>query len=209
MGIKNKETFKYHYDLEISNNRCPCGPGSDSRIVKQTGTVPFINDIINKYQIKSINDCPCGLFENWIYLVNLTGIEYRGYDINDTAIERNKKNNPNLSFFEFDMVNDKLPYADLIICRDCLFHLSNNFVLNALENFRNSEAIYLLATEHSWLRTNGDLTKEELKREAGFRFINLEITPFNLGLPIEVHNERMSRYKKGAHDRQLALWKLN
>lgn len=209
MGIKNKETFKYHYNLELSNNRCPCGPGSDSRIVKQIGTVPFINNIIKKYQIKSINDCPCGLFENWIYLINLVGIKYKGYDINDVAVERNKKNNPNLSFFEFDMVNDKLPYADLIICRDCLFHLSNDFVLSALENFRNSESIYLLATEHSWLHKNGDLTKEELKCEAGFRFINLEIYPFNLGLPIEVHNENMSRYKKGAYDRQLALWKLN
>ena len=83
MGTKNKETFKYHYNLEIINNRCPHGPGSDSKLVKQSGTIEFLNDIIKKYHIKSISDCPSGLFNNWMYLVDLTGVKYIGYDIND------------------------------------------------------------------------------------------------------------------------------
>lgn len=209
MGIKNKETFKYHYNLEVDNNRCPCGPGSDSNLVKQAGTIDFINSMIEKYQIRSISDCPCGLFENWMYLVNLTNVEYVGYDINDIAIERNKKNNPNLSFFEFDMVNDKISHTDLIICRDCLFHLSNDFVLSTIKNFRDSGSIYLLATEHNWVVVNGDLTEEELYREAGFRYINLEIEPFNLGQPIEIHNEEVWRQRESGHNRQMSLWKIN
>jgi hypothetical protein len=208
MTIKNKEIFKYHYNLELSNDRCPCGPGSDGVLVKRAGTVDFINNIIKKYQIKSINDCPCGLFENWMCLVNLTGVTYVGYDINDLAIERNKKNNPTLSFFELDLVNEILPKVDLIICRDCFFHLSNDFVLRGIKNFRNSKSTYLLATEHAHLNRNNDLTSKELECEAGFRCINLEISPYNLGLPIEIHTETIWCRREG-FNRQMSLWKLN
>lgn len=209
MGIKNKETFKYHYNLELSEGRCACGPGSDAKLVKQAGTIEFINSVLKKYEIKSINDCPCGLFENWIYLVDLAGIKYCGYDINDLVIKRNKENNLGLSFFEFDLVNEILPKADLIICRDCLFHLSNDFVYRAIKNFRDSGSIYLLATEHRWLKTNTELTKEELEHEAGFKFVNLEIRPFDLGVPIEIHNEEVWYEREGGHNRQMSLWKIN
>ena len=208
MGIKNKETFVYHYNLEISNNRCPCGPGSKSETVKQMGTIDFINNMIKKYNIKSISDCPCGLFENWMYLVDLKDVKYTGYDINDMAIKRNKKNYPNRSFFEIDMVNEVLPYANLIICRDCFFHLSNDFVLKAINNFKLSGSKYLLATHHNWLKINTDLTNKELECEAGFRLINLEIKPFNMGLPIENHNEDVKKYYKPGNNRQMSLWRL-
>jgi len=208
MSIKNKKTFKHSYNLELDNNRCSCGPGSDGELVKKSGTIEFINNIIKKYKIKSISDCPCGLFENWMRFVDLTNVKYTGYDINDLAIERNKKNNPDLSFFEFDIVDDKLPYADLVICRDCLFHLPDSFVLGAIENFYNSGSAYLLATDYSWVEVNTDLTKEELELECGFRFINLEIKPFNLGSTIEIHNEEVWREYEGGHNRQMALWRL-
>jgi hypothetical protein len=209
MGIKNKETFKYHYNLELSGGRCACGPGSDGESVKKAGTVDFIDGLIRRYGIKSISDCPCGLFENWICLVDLSSVEYTGYDINDLAVERNRKNNPSRSFFEFDLVNEILPKADLIICRDCLFHLSNDFVQRALKNFRDSGSTYLLATEHNHLKKNFDLTKEELEREAGFRHINLEISPYNLGTPIEMHVETLWCQREGGYNRQMSLWKLN
>ena len=208
MGIKNKENFRYYYKLEAENNRCPCGPGSDPDIVKQFGTIVFIEDIVRTYRIKSISDCPCGLFENWIHMVDLTNVNYSGYDINDLAIERNKKNNPGIPFFEFDLVNEILPATDIIICRDCFFHLSTSFVLSALENFRASGSTYLLTTNHPQLSVNGDLNAKGLAQEAGFRFINLEISPFNLGRPIETHDEEVSKYVRGGNDRQLSLWRL-
>lgn len=209
MGIKNKENFKYHYNLEISNGRCACGPGSECDKVKQAGTIDFINNTIKKYDIKSISDCPCGLFENWIYMVDLTNVKYTGYDINDLAINRNKEVYPERFFVELDLVNEVLPPADLIVCRDCLFHLSNDFVTSAIKNFYNSGSKYLLATEHRWVKRNVELTQEELSREAGFRFINIEIAPFNLGEPIEIHNEEVWRYYEQGHNRQMSLWKIN
>jgi hypothetical protein len=209
MGIKNKETFKYHYNLEVSNGRCSCGPGSEPEQVKQAGTIEFINSIIKKYGIKSISDCPCGLFENWMHLVDLTNVVYTGYDINDLAIKRNLDTYPNISFVELDMVNELLPKTDLIICRDCLFHLPNSFVSSALKNFYASGSKYLLATEHNWLKVNRELTKQELAVEAGYKHINLEIEPFNLGAPLEVHDEDVWRYYDAGHNKQMSLWKLN
>lgn len=207
MGIKNKETFKYHYNLEVSNNRCACGPGSDGLQVKNAGTIDFINNMIKKYNIRSISDCPCGLFENWMYMVDLSNVEYIGYDINDLAIDRNKRVHPEKMFIEFDLVNEILPKTDLIICRDCLFHLSNDFVFKALKNFKKSGSTYLLATEHNWVSVNTELTSDELKCEAGFRQINIEIEPYNMGTPIEVHNEELWRQREGGN-RQISLWKL-
>lgn len=209
MGINNKETFKYYYNLEVSNNRNPCGPGSEAETVKRMGTIDFINDIIKEYKIKSISDCPSGLFENWMYLVDLENVKYIGYDINNLVVERNKSNYPDISFFELDMVNEKLPYTDLIICRDCFFHLSNSFVLSTIENFRNSGSTYLLSTHHRELKINNDLTKSELECEAGYRAINLEIEPYGLGSPMENHNENVKKYYKPGNNRQMSLWKLN
>lgn len=209
VGKKNKETFKYHYNLEVSNDRCPHGPGSDSKLVKQSGTIEFINNLIKKYDIKSINDCPSGLFNNWIYLVDLAEVKYSGYDINDIVVRRNIEEHPEISFFEFDLVNEILPYADMVICRDCFFHLPSSFVINAIKNFTDSGAKYLLATEHNWVETNTDLTATELECEAGFRFINLEINPYNLGMPLEIHDEEVWRFYESGNNRQLSLWKLN
>jgi hypothetical protein len=209
MGVKNKENFRYHYELETSNNRCACGPGSEGAKVKQAGTIDFINDIIKKYNIKSISDCPCGLFENWMYMVDLSNVRYIGHDINDLAISRNKKVWADKSFIELDLVNEILPMTDLIICRDCLFHLPNDFVVSAIKNFKESGSTYLLATEHRWIKNNIELTPEELSREAGFRQINIEIEPFNLGEPIEIHNEEVWKYYEQGNNRQLSLWKLN
>lgn len=209
MGLKNKENFIYHYKLETSANRCACGPGSESKFLKGSGTIDFIGKLINRYNIKSINDCGCGLFENWMCLIDLSEIKYIGYDINPLAIARNKFKFPEYEFFEFDIVNEITPYADLIICRDCLFHLPNDFNIKALNNFRKSKAKYLLSTEHDWLKSNKDLTSEELENEAGFRLLNLEIEPYNLGKPLEIHFENIKPYFPEGNNRQMSLWRIN
>lgn len=209
MGIKNKENFRYHYNLEVSEGRCPCGPGSSPDFLEWAGTIDYINNIIIKYNIKSINDCPSGVFGNWAHLLSLGNVKYVGYDINDLAVARNKKEFPDIEFHELDLVNEPVPYADLIICRDCLFHLSNDFGVKIVNNFKTSGAKYLLSTEHRWLKENPDLVEKELENEAGFRLINLEIPPFNLGEPIEIHEEKVLDYYSVGNNRQMSLWQLN
>jgi hypothetical protein len=202
--MKMKDTHKYYYKLALKNKTSLCGDGSVYEDVVKEGTVDYIGSIVKKYNIKSISDCPCGLYENWIYSLEFDkkGIDYIGYDINDLIIIRNKTKFPVIEFIEFNMCEQQLPKSDLIICRDCLFHLPNQFVIAALNNFKLSGSTYLLATEQRWVTQNKELTKEELNNESGNKPINLEIAPFNLGQSLEFHDEKLWR-------RSLSLWKLN
>lgn len=202
--MKMKDTHKYYYELALKNEAPPCGDGSVYEDVVKEGTINYIDSIVKKYNIKSINDCPCGLYENWIYSLEFDkkGIDYVGYDINDLIIARNKTKFPAIRFIEFNMCEQQLPRSDLIICRDCLFHLPNQFVIAALDNFRLSGSTYLLATEQRWVTQNKELTQEELNNESGNKPINLEIVPFNLGRPLEFHDEKL-------WNRSLSLWRLN
>ncbi len=201
--MKIKDPLKIEYEIAIKNNTPPCGVGSVARSVVQSGTVDYIKNLVKRYNIISINDCPCGLYENWINLVDLPnlGVKYRGYDINDLVVNRNKEKYPNLEFFEFHMCEEILPSSDLIICRDCLFHFPNDLVIKTLNNFRESKSTYLLATHQQWVEQNENLPPHELANDWGYRELNVEIAPYNLGTPIESHIEKM-------WNRSMSLWKL-
>jgi hypothetical protein len=205
-----KEIHTYYYNLAVKSGNPPCGEGSKKENVVQAGTIDFIKDIISRYNIKSIADCPCGLYENWFYLIDAPsiGVKYMGFDINDDAILRNQESYPELEFSSFNMVTQILPAVDLIICRDCLFHMPNSFVIETLKNFKSSGSLYLLSTTQTWLEANYELNSEELKNEAGNKPINLSIAPFSLGSPIELHDENVPGCFHCSRIRSLGLWKL-
>ena len=79
-----------------------------------------------------------------------------------------------------DLLEDKLPKVDLIIVRDCLFHLSFSKIKKALSNIKKSESTYLLVTSHTWksFKTSDIKTGE-------FRKVNLQKDPVNLPSPLE------------------------
>lgn len=208
MGHINRETQKYYYNLQLSKGECSCGPGSQLDLVRKAGTIGFIEHVVRKYDIKSVTDCACGLFENWMFAVNLNGAMYTGLDINDEAVSRNKEKYPHLKFCEFDLNSDQPVRSDLLVCRDCFFHLPTQFVVNALKNFASSGSKYLLATTHGHVMKNRDLSAGELARESGMRFLNLKLEPFNLGTPIESHTETVWIELEGA-TRELCLWEIN
>ena len=203
-----EETHTHYYDLAVRNGMPPCGDGSVLESVIRDGTIFYIDKLIERYDIKSVSDCPCGLYENWIFKLDLPkrNVKYTGYDINHLAIERNRIKFPDLNFVKFNMCNEILPKTDLIICRDCLFHLPNEFALEALDNFKKSKSTYLLSTSQDWVKENVDLSPDELKVEAGNRPLNLEIEPFNMGEPLEIHDES-SIDDRGL--RSMLLWKIN
>ena len=204
MGMKESFIRNYKIKESLGSNVCPCGPGSVGESVIKAGTINFINMLIEKYNITSINDCPSGLYENWVHNLNLPsrGIKYIGYDINNIVVERNKYNYPNIEFYEFDNTKEVLPKCDLIICRDCLFHFPNEFVMKALKNFKDSKSTYLLATQQRWITENKEMSQGELNDELGYKPLNLEIEPFNLGKSLEFHDEK-------TWNRDMSLWKIN
>lgn len=105
--------------------------------------------------------------------VDLSDIKYTGADIVPDLIPLNKEKYPKYDFKVLDLTTDNLPKVDLIFCRDCLFHLSNNLIVEALKNIKKSGSKYLLTTtfpEHKIANRDIEIGQ--------WRIINLEIEPF-------------------------------
>lgn len=177
----------------------PCGIGSTMSATDKIRE--FISDVINKYHIDSISDAACGDF-SWMNMVDLDTVRYVGYDINTKMLSENRVKYPAVKFVDFDIINGILPKTDLIICRDCLFHLPTGHILNAINNFKQSESKYLIASTFEWVKENKNLNDIELEREYGFRHINLNITPFDLGDYIDSISEIQF------DDRTVGLWNI-
>jgi hypothetical protein len=116
-------------------------------------------------------------------------------------IARNKKGfeNHTHSFLVADIVTDNLPQADLILCRDCLVHLSNEDVFDALKNIRQSGARYFLTTTFP-LHNNMDILN------GSWRSLNLQKQPFNLPEPVEILYEDYVEMGDQYSDKALGLW---
>lgn len=176
------------------------GLGSDlcqTRIIRVE-----IPKLLERYNIKSMADAPCGDFY-WMREV-LLDVQYIGIDIVEEIIEKNKQLycNDLRTFQSLDIVNDALPKVDLILCRDCLVHLSNEHVAKALRNIKKSGATYLLVTNFMNTRENVDIAT------GNWRPINLTEAPFNFPDPLEVINEGCTEGGRKAGDKALALWRL-
>ena len=205
LGNKQVATLLWQKNTKKS---IPCGYGSKPENTEKARL--FLEEYIRRYKIKSINDAGCGDFL-WMKMVDLEGIKYTGFDINYEMIKENRKLYSEVTFLEFDFVNEVLPEADLILCRDCLFHLPFESVLKTLENFKKSGSRWLISTTHPETLVNKDLSQVSYNGNGdgkfynenyGFRELNLRIEPFNLPRPIDSISE------KPAFKRALAIWNL-
>jgi hypothetical protein len=169
------------------------GVGSTTYNTKNTKST--LLNVINKYNIKSILDIPCGDM-NWISKIDLNS-QYTGMDISNSLIEYNKKNYSFMGDFHVhDIVTTSLnKNYDLILSRDFLFHLNHENTLNVIHNFKNSGSTYLLTSTFPESKYNDKIN------DNGFFRINLQLEPFNLPEPIELFPE----IETGKH---LGLWKL-
>ena len=157
--------------------------------------------LLRRLGVRRVLDAPCGDFY-WMREVANTLDEYTGVDIVGTLVNANSRRygNPRVRFRRADVVEDKLPVADLILCRDCFVHLSFRDIWRALENMRISRASYLLTTTFTDREHNDDIYNGQ------WRPLNLERPPFNFPPPMEILNEDCSQRGREFADKSLALW---
>jgi len=105
-------------------------------------------------------------------------------------------------FRKLDLIRDRLPKVDLILCRDCLVHLCFADIVRALDNICDSRSGFLLTTTFTERRENHDIATGQ------WRFLNLEAAPFTLPRPLKVINEGCTEGEGVWGDKSLGLWRI-
>jgi hypothetical protein len=149
--------------------------GTGSSLAMTESIRVALPSLFHEFDVKSIFDAPCGDF-NWMKLVDLQGVTYIGADIVKPLIKSLGENfsSETISFVEIDITQSTFPKSDLVLNRDCLFHLSYHDILLILMNFIESESKYFLSTSYEKM----DNFKNVDIRSGGFRLIDLFASPF-------------------------------
>ena len=108
------------------------GPGSS--LCQTTAVLNELPKLCADFDVQTLLDIPCGDF-HWMRHVRLGHIDYTGADIVTNLIQQNRRYETlNIHFCKLDLIEDRMPKADLVLCRDCLVHLSYKDIFRALRN---------------------------------------------------------------------------
>jgi hypothetical protein len=135
-------------------------------------------------------------------LVDLNGISYLGGDIVEPLVANLNRNYSSkfISFMQFDITIDSFPKSDLVLNRDCLFHLSYRDIQLTLSNFLKSGSKYFLSTSYE---NGGKFINADI-RSGDFRLIDLFESPFRF--PTNFHFEIPEQGEGSLPPRKLYLW---
>jgi 2-polyprenyl-3-methyl-5-hydroxy-6-metoxy-1,4-benzoquinol methylase len=199
----------YFSEIYTSNSfkgvQSKSGPGSD---FDQTTMISMmLPKLIASLEIETFCDIPCGDF-NWMKKVNLSQVEYFGYDIASELVSdlKAKYESDKRHFGELNIVEDEVSAFDLIFCRDLLVHLNYKDAQKAIDNICRSESKYLLTTTFPTRKNNINIRYKTKK--IGWYPINLELEPFNFPAPIEIINENCTEANGEYRDKSLALYEI-
>lgn len=196
----NKRLFTHIYEHNSwGSGESRSGEGSSLR---RTETVRSqLPKLIKQWDIKTILDAPCGDF-NWMNAMDLSNIKrYIGFDIVAPLIQQNRERYgaPDRRFSVVDIVNDPLPCVDLIICRDCVQHLTDQDVFKLFANVKRSGSRYLLVSNYPKSTENNDI--DQIYSTARITYRNLLQAPFNFPMPLLAIDE-------GFDSKALSLWRI-
>lgn len=186
------------------------GPGSTLEETKHLREK--IVKLVDKYEIKSVLDIPCGDF-NWMKEIVHNFKHYTGGDIVEDCIKTNESlyGKDDINFINFDLIKDEFPKHDLLLVRDVIGHFPIEDGLQIVKNIINSNCKYLLST--TWYNINDEnyfqLHENRIINYGRFYPVNLMSTPFNFPKPIEIIEEDVfvENYDLGVR-KVLALWKI-
>jgi hypothetical protein len=173
--------------------------GAGSSDIETQPILAPIAELLTRLQVQTLLDVPCGDF-HWMRHLDFKG-QYVGGDLVKAVVDDNHRRygSPTRSFMQIDLLSGGLPYADLVLCRDCLVHLTNAQIKDALRSIQGSRAKFALLTTFIERQSNDDLGPD------GWRPLNLQAAPFNLPPPVELIVER-PRDRRFA-DKRLGLWR--
>lgn len=170
-----REKFEQIYARDEWGN----GSGEGSAPLHTGEYVRFLQDFLARHRVRRVVDLGCG---DWQFsrLIDWTGVEYDGFDLVQSVIERNRREfaAPNRRFHLFSGHFPDLPAADLLLVKDVLQHWSNDAVTAFLPTLRR----YPLALVTNCVNPRGRTRNADIA-SGGFRCLDLREPPF--GLPAE------------------------
>ena len=195
-----EDRFKHIYETNHwEESESVSGPGST---LEETEPLrQMLPGLLRELNATTLLDLPCGDF-HWMQHTNLGEVSYLGGDLVGDLIERNQAAHARagVEFRKLDLINDALPAVDVILCRDCLVHLSFDDAQSALANVARSGAKWLLTTSFPGIKRNDDIVTGQ------WRPINLTLPPFNFPEPKKVIAENCTETEFA--DKTLALWQV-
>lgn len=207
--ISNEKKFSLiHKTNYWSDKESVSGAGSNK--TQTLNAIYNIDKILDDYNIQSILDAPCGDF-NWMddllkkrIKLKKKKIQYLGVDIVQELILNLKKKYfaKNINFICLDIINANLPNLDLLICRDCLIHFSNQDIHKIISNFLESKIKYILVTD-----SIVDDSFNNYEIETGeFRKLDLTKKPFNLPKNHLFQFNDVCNVKTKKYETKMTLW---
>ena len=193
-----EERFSSHYRSGwwFANGESVSGAGST--LAATTEIREALGPFLAKWEAKRFLDAPCGDW-NWMSQVSLPdGLHYIGADIVPDLIAdlQERHAGEGVEFVHLDITSDPLADADMMMCRDALFHFSNADIWRFIENFISSGIPYLLTTHMPQINANRDIVTGK------HRPLNLEAAPFNFEPPLD----RFADYTPERREKYMALW---
>ena len=121
------------------------GPGSTLAFTARIRV--HLREWFERFGVRSIVDVGCGDM-TWLPSLNLSGVEYRGFDISRVVVRHNNERFQADARFAnrfavLDLRSQIPPRADMVIARDVLFHLPPAVALAALRNINAARGIWL------------------------------------------------------------------
>lgn len=203
MSDTNFKSAKQFVEMKRTHNQeSLSGPGS--WVKNAQDTISFINESVNKYNIKSILDLGCGDW-NWFKEVDIPNCSYTGWDADEQMIASNndRYGSDTIKFEVKDIFNSKYPTVDLVICRDVLFHVREELTLKLIDQVKSSST-YFISTSFRDVTQNKGIKKYCDIGDWGFYPINLNVDPFNLN-KYEISHIRENNLE---NNRSLCIFKL-
>ena len=190
----------YHENL-WRGRETPSGAGSS--LAQTKAIARALPGLCQRYRVTSLLDVPCGSF-HWMATVDLPGVRYTGGDIVPEVVAEAARRyaTQDRQFRVLDLTQSPLPPADLLLCRDCLVHLSYAHIVSAVANIRRSDIDYVLTTTFTAENEFRDVVTGD------WRPINLEMRPFSFPPPLELMLEQCTEQNGAFADKSLGLWRV-
>jgi len=159
---------------------------------------------LRQLDARAMLDVPCGDF-TWMKRVDLSGIEYIGGDIVPSIVEANQRLHAteSRSFVQLDLTRDKLPDADVLLCRDCLVHLSYANIRAVFANIARSPIRYVLMTSFPGRADNYDVA------DGDWRALDFQAPPFSFPAPRLAIVEQCEEEDGSYADKSLLAWRVD